>query len=163
MCNVIVQRVTAAVQQGETAVLHCDIFAAVLTQCIIGVCWNETIFGWELLGFHISFLAQSRRNIFKLNGDKLVLELICTNWNRVNVSTNPPIYQLSALDFWLFLVWISSLIDRIFFLLWTGFLQATQAVKIQFKLGKNPVHQTWNFKLENVKNQVQIYRGFRLV
>ena len=136
MCNVIVQRVTAAVQQGETAVLHCDIFAAVLTQCIIGVCWNETIFGWELLGFHISFLAQSRRNIFKLNGDKLVLELICTNWNRVNVSTNPPIYQLSALDVWLFLVWISSLINRIFFLLWTGFLQATQAVKIQFKLGK---------------------------
>ena len=38
VCNVIVQRVTAAVQQGETAVLHCDIFAAVLTQCIIGVC-----------------------------------------------------------------------------------------------------------------------------
>ena len=38
LCNVIVQRVTAAVQQGETAVLHCDIFAAVLTQCIIGVC-----------------------------------------------------------------------------------------------------------------------------
>ena len=33
-----------------------------------------------------------------------------------------------------------------------------QAVKIQFKLGKNPVHQTWNFKLENFKNEMQIDR-----
>ena len=29
-----------------------------------------------------------------------------------------------------------SLMNWIFFLVWTGFLQATQAVKIQFKLGK---------------------------
>ena len=28
-----------------------------------------------------------------------------------------------------------------------------------FKLGKNPVHQTQNFELENVKNQEQIDRG----
>ena len=41
-----------------------------------------------------------------------------------------------------------------FFLVPTG--QATQAGKIQFKLGKNPVHQTQNFKIENVKNQVHI-------
>ena len=146
MCNVIVQRVTAAVQQGETAVLHCDIFAAVLTQCIIGVCWNETIFGWELLGFHISFLAQSRRNIFKLNGDKLVLELIYTNWNRVNVSTN-----LSAICTW-FLTF-SSLIDRIFFLFWTGFLQATQAVKIQFKLGKKSSSSNLKFQTRECQKQ----------
>ena len=46
-----------------------------------------------------------------------------------------------------------------FFQIWIGFLQATQAVKIQFKLGKIPVYQTRNFKLENVKNQVQIDRG----
>ena len=43
--------------------------------------------------------------------------------------------------------------------LYGRFLQATQAVKIQFKLGKNPVYQTGNFKLENVKNQVQINKG----
>ena len=39
-------------------------------------------------------------------------------------------------------------------------MQATQAVKIQFKLGKkNPALQTRNFKLENAKNQGQIDRG----
>ena len=32
---------------------------------------------------------------------------------------------------------ISSLMNWIFFLGWTGFLQATQTVKIEFKLGKN--------------------------
>ena len=33
---------------------------------------------------------------------------------------------------------------------------ATQAVKIQFKLEKkNPIHQTWKFKLENLENQAQ--------
>ena len=42
----------------------------------------------------------------------------------------------------------------IFFLVWTEFLQATQAVKIQFKLGK----KIQFFKLESVKNQVQIDR-----
>ena len=46
----------------------------------------------------------------------------------------------------------------IFFLVWTGFLMATTQAG-QFKLGKNPVHQTWNFKLENVKNQLQKDRG----
>ena len=39
---------------------------------------------------------------------------------------------------------------------WTGLLQPTQAVKILFKQKKN---QTQNFKLENVKNQVQIDKG----
>ena len=34
--------------------------------------------------------------------------------------------------------------------------------KIQFKLGKNPVKQTQYFKLENCKNQVQIYRRYVL-
>ena len=42
--------------------------------------------------------------------------------------------------------------------LYIGFLQATQAVKIPFKLEKTPVYQTRSFKLENVKTQVQIDR-----
>ena len=47
---------------------------------------------------------------------------------------------------------MSSLINWIFILVWTGSLQATQAAKIQFKLEKkNPVHQIWHFK-----NQAQI-------
>ena len=70
---------------------------------------------------------------------------------------NPPIYLHLIFDILQFE--ISSLMNWIFFLVWTGFLQATQAVKIQLKLGKNPIHQTRNFKLENVKNQVQIDRG----
>jgi hypothetical protein len=32
--------------------------------------------------------------------------------------------------------------------------------KSSSNLEKNPVHQTQNFKLENVKNQVQIDRGY---
>ena len=45
-----------------------------------------------------------------------------------------------------------------FFLVWTGFLQATKAVKIRFKLGEKSSSSTRNFKLDNVKNQVQIDR-----
>ena len=37
-------------------------------------------------------------------------------------------------------------------------VQATAGRKIQFKLGKNSICQTWYFKLENCKNQVQINR-----
>ena len=66
---------------------------------------------------------------------------------------------LSAVDFWHCQVWNFKFEEPDFFLVWTGFLQATQAVKIQFKLGKYPVRQTRNFKQENVKNQVQIDRG----
>ena len=53
---------------------------------------------------------------------------------------------------------ISSLMNWIFFIVWNGLLQTTQAVKIQFKLGKKSTLSTQNFKLENVKNQVQIDR-----
>jgi hypothetical protein len=38
-------------------------------------------------------------------------------------------------------------------------LQDTQALKVQFKVGKNPVDQTLNFKLKNFNNQVQTDRG----
>ena len=69
----------------------------------------------------------------------------------------PPIYLHLIFDILQFE--ISSLMNWIFFLVWTGFLQATQAVKIQFKLGKKSTLSTQNFKLENVKNQVQIDRG----
>ena len=65
-------------------------------------------------------------------------------------------FCISALDFDKSLVWNIKFDELDFFLFWTGFLQATQAVKIQFKLGKNPVHQTQNFKLENAKNQVHM-------
>ena len=44
---------------------------------------------------------------------------------------------------------------------WTGFLQATYSGSknsVQTRK-KNPVHQTRNFKLENVKNQLQIDKG----
>jgi hypothetical protein len=65
-----------------------------------------------------------------------------------NILNNPPICT-----------WFLTFSVLKFRVCWTGFLQATQAVEIQFKLGKNPVHQTRNFILENVKNQVQIDRG----
>ena len=45
-----------------------------------------------------------------------------------------PIYLHLIFD--IFEFEISSLMNWIFFHVWTGFLQATQAVKIQFKLGK---------------------------
>ena len=54
---------------------------------------------------------------------------------------------------------ISSLMNWIFSLFQTWILQATAGRKIQFKLGKHPVHQTRYFKKENCKNQVQIDRG----
>ena len=41
---------------------------------------------------------------------------------------------------------ISSLMNWIFFLVWTGFLKATQAVKIQFKLGKKSNWSNSKFK-----------------
>ena len=54
---------------------------------------------------------------------------------------------------------ISNLMNWIFSLFQTWILQATAGRKIQFKIEKkNPVHQTWYFKLENCKNQVQIDR-----
>ena len=47
----------------------------------------------------------------------------------------------------------------IFSLFQTWILQATAGRKIQFKLEKNPVHQTQYFELENWKNPVQIDKG----
>ena len=50
---------------------------------------------------------------------------------------------LSALDFYNSWVWNnSSLMNLIFSLFQTWILQATAGKKFQFKLGKNPVHQT---------------------
>ena len=49
---------------------------------------------------------------------------------------------------------------------WTGFFPSLNwiflpdvACKIQVWKTKNPVHQTWYFKLENCENQVQINSG----
>ena len=78
-----------------------------------------------------------------------------TNWlqniNIRKIIPTPPIYlhsifailQFELLSFSLFQTWI---------------LQAAADRKIQFKLEKNPVHQTQYFKLENCKNRVQIDR-----
>ena len=52
----------------------------------------------------------------------------------VLVTTYPPIYLHLIFDILQFE--ISSLMNWIIFLVWTGLLQATQAVNIQFKLGK---------------------------
>ena len=52
-----------------------------------------------------------------------------------------------SLKFW---VWGAG-----FFQVWTGFLQAT------YTGSKNPVYRTGNFKLENLKNQVQIDRELK--
>jgi hypothetical protein len=61
----------------------------------------------------------------------------------------------SVLEFWKFLVWKIKF-DELDFFFRPGFLQATQAVKNQFKLDKkssNLIFQTRNFKI-----QVQINR-----
>ena len=51
-------------------------------------------------------------------------------------------------------------LNLIFELFWTGFLQATQAVKIKFEIEKNQIQKliSWN---RDFKNQVQIDRRFR--
>ena len=56
----------------------------------------------------------------------------------------PPIYLHLIFD--IFKFEISSLMNWIFFQVWTGFLQATQAVKIKFKLGKNISSSNWKFQ-----------------
>ena len=64
-----------------------------------------------------------------------------TGYREVTVWTvNPPIYLNSI--FAIFQFKISSLTNLIFTLFQTWILQATAGRKIQFKLGKNPVHQT---------------------
>ena len=80
------------------------------------------------------------------------------------ISVFPSTY-LSALDFFSNLQFeISSLMNCIFSLFQTWiFYQATAGRKIQFNLGKIPVHQTWYFKLDNCKNQVQIVKELRVV
>ena len=86
--------------------------------------------------------------------------LLSTKWKENSSYAGLSPY-LSALDLWHSLVWNIEFDELEFFLVWTGFLKATQAVKIQFKqLDKIPIHQTLNFKLENVKIQVQIDSGF---
>ena len=77
-------------------------------------------------------------------------------WSHFCSFTAIPTSYISALDFWHSLVWNFEFHELDFLSpVWTWFLQATQAVKIQFKLGKKTVQQTQNFKLENVQNQVQ--------
>ena len=65
---------------------------------------------------------------------------------------------LSALNICNSPVWNIEFDELEISLFQTWILQATTGRKIQFKLGKNPVHQTRYFTLENCKNQVQIDR-----
>ena len=58
------------------------------------------------------------------------------------------LFELAA--YWSLMNWILSLFQT-----WI-FCQATAGRKIQFK----QVHQTWYFKMEKFKNQVQIDRGY---
>ena len=56
---------------------------------------------------------------------------------------------LSALDFWHSRVWNLEFDELDFFQVWTGFLQTTQTVKIQFKLGKNTVQTRKKYSSSN--------------
>ena len=71
-----------------------------------------------------------------------------------STKAKPPIYLHSI--FAILHFEISHLMNLMFSLFQTGILQATAGQKIQLKQGKNPVHQTRYFKLENCKNQVKI-------
>ena len=44
------------------------------------------------------------------------------------------------------MTWILTLLSLKFRNWWTRFLQATQAAKTKFKVGKNPVHKTREFE-----------------
>ena len=81
----------------------------------------------------------------------------CETFSWVIPSPKPPIYP--HLIFAIVQFDISSLMNFFFILFQTWTLQATAGRKIQFKLGKNPIHLTRYFRLENVKNQVLIDMG----
>ena len=59
---------------------------------------------------------------------------------------------LSALNFWHSLAWNFKFDELDFF-------PSLNWIFAGYSDSKNPIHQTWYFKLENVKNQVQIDRG----
>ena len=66
---------------------------------------------------------------------------------------------LSALDFWYSLAWNFEFDELDFFPCLNWIFTACVACKNPVQTRKkNHVHQTWNFKLNNVKNQVQIDR-----
>ena len=73
---------------------------------------------------------------------------------RILKTSNPP--SICILIFGILQFEISSLMNLIFSLFQTWILQATAGSS---NLKKNPVHQTWYFKLENWKNPVQIDKG----
>ena len=122
---------------------------------------GEEKFRW--LPFKIK-VASENRNIFFVDlqhsvfsSASLFLEGSKLNFTSQKKSSNESMSKRQY-DSLTKLVW-RSLMNWIFFLFWTRFLQARQAVKIQFKLGKKSIHQTWNLKLENVKIQAHIDRG----
>ena len=72
---------------------------------------------------------------------------------------------LSALDFWHSRVWNLDFDELDFFQVWTGFLQATQTVKIQFKLGKKSSSsklklQTGEFQKSSADRLYIVLAGF---
>ena len=72
------------------------------------------------------------------------------------VSTNPLLICTWILKF---LVWKIKFFELYFSLFWIGFLQATQAVKINFKLDKKSSSSNLLFQTRNFKIQVQINMG----
>ena len=71
--------------------------------------------------------------------------------NSVPLSIWTRFLQLSSLKYPVWRTWF-------LFYFKIEFCRLQQAEKTQLKLGKNPVHQTGYFKLNNYKNQVQIDR-----
>ena len=88
--------------------------------------------------------------------DTLLLSVV---YHRPKHSTEAEALQCFPLSICTGFLKFSSLMNLFFSLFQTWILQATAGKKKWFKMGKNPVHQTWYFKLENCKNQVQIDRG----
>ena len=88
------------------------------------------IFGLILTCFHGKlFLIFFSKNIVVSALKSCIIKMI-----HVFERLLPP--NLSSLNFWHYWVRNLRLMNWIFFQIWTEFLQATQAVKIQFKLGK---------------------------
>ena len=74
-----------------------------------------------------------------------------TKWNENSSYADLSPY-LSALDLWHSLVWNIEFDELEFFLVWTGFLKTTQAVKIQFKQGQNSNSSNFKFQTRECQN-----------
>ena len=167
----------------------CDIFISGKKRTIT---WTDfsTFSEWiTIFDFmsHVNFLAISIHYIYKtvLYDMQLLCKRLCNSkWCTQSRSflrspmklsqswDHPPIHlsgcaihspYLSALDFWNIEFEITSLMNLIFSLVWTRFLQATRAVKIKFEIDKNQVHQTRFFKLDISKVKYKSIGGLHWI